>query len=71
MAAGCDINAQGEETSETSLMLACCGGFLEVADFLVKAGADLELGNTTALMESAQEGHLGKQQMKCRLVSAC
>jgi ankyrin repeat domain-containing protein 17 len=36
------------------LTLACCGGFLEVADFLIKAGADLELGASTPLMEAAQ-----------------
>ena len=55
---GADINAQTEETQETALTLACCGGFLEVADFLIKAGADLELGASTPLMESSQEGHL-------------
>lgn len=33
---GADINAQTEETQETALTLACCGGFLEVADFLIK-----------------------------------
>ena len=57
-ALGADINAQTEETQETALTLACCGGFLEVADFLIKAGADLELGASTPLMEAAQEGHL-------------
>ena len=31
---------------------------LQVADFLVKAGADLELGCSTPLMEASQEGHL-------------
>jgi len=55
---GADINAQTEETQETALTLACCGGFLEVADFLIKAGADLELGASTPLMEASQEGHL-------------
>jgi hypothetical protein len=45
------------------LTLACCGGFQEVADFLIKAGADLELGCSTPLMEAAQEGHLGKQKV--------
>lgn len=40
------------------MTLACCGGFLEVADFLIKAGADIELGCSTPLMEAAQEGHL-------------
>ena len=55
---GADINAQTEETQETALTLACCGGFLEVADFLIKAGADIELGASTPLMEASQEGHL-------------
>lgn len=55
---GADINAQTEETQETALTLACCGGFVEVADFLIKAGANLELGCSTPLMEAAQEGHL-------------
>lgn len=55
---GANINAQTEETQETALTLACCGGFLEVADFLLKAGADIELGASTPLMEAAQEGHL-------------
>ena len=55
---GADINAQTEETQETALTLACCGGFLEVADFLIKADADLELGCSTPLMEASQEGHL-------------
>lgn len=57
-ATGANINAQTEETQETALTLACCGGFLEVADFLIKAGADIELGCSTPLMEAAQEGHL-------------
>lgn len=56
--AGASINAQTEETQETALTLACCGGFLEVTDFLFKAGADIELGCSTPLMEAAQEGHL-------------
>ena len=55
---GANINAQTEETQETALTLACCGGFLEVADFLIKSGADIELGCSTPLMEAAQEGHL-------------
>lgn len=54
---GADINAQTEETQETALTLACCGGFRDVADLLIKAGADLELGASTPLMEAAQEGH--------------
>ncbi|XP_054166727.1 ankyrin repeat domain-containing protein 17-like isoform X2 [Oppia nitens] len=55
---GADINAQTEETQETALTLACCGGFIDVADFLIKAGADIEAGANTPLMEAAQEGHL-------------
>lgn len=58
VALGADINTQTEETQETALTLACCGGFLEVADFLIKAGADIELGCSTPLMEASQEGHL-------------
>lgn len=58
LANGAYINAQTEETQETGLTLACCGGFLEVADFLIKAGANIELGCSTPLMEAAQEGHL-------------
>ncbi|XP_042183036.1 ankyrin repeat and KH domain-containing protein 1-like isoform X3 [Oncorhynchus tshawytscha] len=58
LAQGANINAQTEETQETALTLACCGGFLEVSDFLIKAGADIELGCSTPLMEAAQEGHL-------------
>lgn len=56
--AGANINAQTEETQETALTLACCGGFLDVADFLIKNGAILELGASTPLMEAAQEGHI-------------
>lgn len=55
---GADINAQTDETQETALTLACCGGFLDVADFLIKAGADIEAGANTPLAEAAQEGHL-------------
>lgn len=55
---GAEINAQTEETSETALTLACCGGFTEVVDFLIKAGADISAGANTPLMEAAQEGHL-------------
>lgn len=55
---GAEMNAQTEETQETALTLTCCGGFLEVADFLIRSGADIEAGATTPLMEAAQEGHL-------------
>jgi len=52
------VNAQTEETQETALTLACCGGFLEIAELLINAGANLELGCSTPLMEAAQEGHV-------------
>ncbi|XP_060527199.1 ankyrin repeat domain-containing protein 17-like isoform X2 [Cylas formicarius] len=55
---GANINAQTDETQETALTLACCGGFTEVADILLKGGANIELGASTPLMEAAQEGHL-------------
>ncbi|KAK9744180.1 Ankyrin repeats (3 copies) [Popillia japonica] len=55
---GANINAQTDETQETALTLACCGGFTEVADFLIKAGAHIERGASTPLMEAAQEGHM-------------
>ncbi|XP_006817520.1 ankyrin repeat and KH domain-containing protein 1-like [Saccoglossus kowalevskii] len=58
LAQGANIYAQTEETQETALTLACCGGFLEVADFLLQAGADIEQGCSTPLMEASQEGHL-------------
>ncbi|XP_030375768.1 ankyrin repeat and KH domain-containing protein mask isoform X4 [Scaptodrosophila lebanonensis] len=54
---GANINATTEETQETALTLACCGGFSEVAAFLIKEGANLELGASTPLMEASQEGH--------------
>ena len=55
---GADINAQTKETQETALTLACSWGFTDVADFLIKAGADIELGAPTPLMKAAQEGDL-------------
>ena len=59
-----DINAITEETQETALTLACCGGCYEVAKFLLEAGADANLGSaSTPLMEAAQEGHLELVQL--------
>lgn len=55
---GANINSQTEETQETALTLACCGGFLEVAQYLYVHKADIELGASTPLMEAAQEGHI-------------
>ena len=51
------MNVQTEETQETALTLACCGGFKEVASILLTHGADIELGASIPLMEAAQEGH--------------
>lgn len=65
---GANINAQTEETQETALTLACCGGFLEVADYLIKNGAELELGASTPLMEAAQEGHLDLVRLACFVI---
>jgi len=54
---GANINAETEETHETALTLAACGGFLDVVDTLYNRGAEIELGASTPLMEAAQEGH--------------
>ena len=35
---GAYINAQTDETQETALTLACCGGFLEVVQLLAEKG---------------------------------
>ncbi|XP_076823769.1 ankyrin repeat domain-containing protein 17-like isoform X2 [Clavelina lepadiformis] len=58
LAKGANVNAKTEETQETALTLACCGGFLECGELLVRAGADIETGCSTPLMEAAQEGQL-------------
>ncbi|VEL08877.1 unnamed protein product [Protopolystoma xenopodis] len=58
---GADVNSKTEETQETALTLAACGGFIEVCKMLLDAGADIEVGGvgcSTPLMEAAQEGHL-------------
>lgn len=55
---GANVNAITEETRETALTLAACGGFMECCKLLIDAGAKLEFGCSTALMEAAQEGHL-------------
>lgn len=58
---GAEVNARTEETQETALTLAACGGFIEVCEMLLNAGADIEVGGvgcSTPLMEAAQEGHL-------------
>ena len=35
---GANVNSQTEETQETALTLACCGGFIEVAQYLIDHG---------------------------------
>ena len=35
---GANVNTQTEETQETALTLSCCGGFLEVTQFLIEHG---------------------------------
>ncbi|XP_012556375.1 ankyrin repeat domain-containing protein 17 isoform X1 [Hydra vulgaris] len=55
---GANINAQTEETQETALTLACCGGFQDVVLYLLECGANIELGASTPLMEAATEGHV-------------
>jgi ankyrin repeat protein len=37
--------------------LACAGGFLDVAKILIASGANVNLGQSTPLMEASQEGH--------------
>ena len=41
---GANINAQTEETQETAITLASCGGFLEVVQFLIEQGVEREGG---------------------------
>ena len=36
---GAHVNGQTEETQETALTLACCGGFLDVVQYLIEHGA--------------------------------
>lgn len=38
--------------------MACAGGFLDVAKILLSNGANVNLGQSTPLMEASQEGHL-------------
>lgn len=55
---GADLHAQTDETQETALSLTCCGGFQDVAAYLLDRGANIEQGSSTPLMEAAQEGHV-------------
>ncbi len=38
--------------------LACAGGFLDVAKILITNNANVNLGQSTPLMEASQEGHV-------------
>uniref|UniRef100_A0A915PGN2 K Homology domain-containing protein n=1 Tax=Setaria digitata TaxID=48799 RepID=A0A915PGN2_9BILA len=55
---GAKVNTQTDETGETALTLAACGGFKDVVELLVRSDARLDIGANTPLMEAAQEGHL-------------
>ncbi|CAF1355808.1 unnamed protein product [Adineta ricciae] len=54
---GADVNRTTDDTQETALTLACAGGFLDVAKILISHGANVNLGQSTPLMEASQEGH--------------
>ena len=41
-----------------SVTLACAGGFLDVVKILLDNGANINLGQSTPLMEASQEGHI-------------
>ncbi|UJR25974.1 hypothetical protein I4U23_007322 [Adineta vaga] len=55
---GANINRTTEEAQETALTLACAGGFLDVVKILLVNGANINLGQSTPLMEASQEGHI-------------
>ncbi|KAJ6216580.1 hypothetical protein RDWZM_007737 [Blomia tropicalis] len=55
---GAQVNAITEESKETALYMACGTGCIEVFNLLMMAGADIELGSSTPLMEASQEGHI-------------
>ncbi|KAG5844228.1 hypothetical protein ANANG_G00160140 [Anguilla anguilla] len=65
LAQGANINAQTEETQETALTLACCGGFLEeghleLVKYLLAAGANVHATTATgdtALTYACENGH--------------
>ncbi|VDM96170.1 unnamed protein product [Thelazia callipaeda] len=55
---GAKVNTVTDETGETALTLAACGGFKDVVELLIRNDARLDIGVNTPLMEAAQEGHL-------------
>ncbi|CAD6198096.1 unnamed protein product [Caenorhabditis auriculariae] len=58
LAHGANVNAQTEETGETALSVAACGGFIDIMKALIEKGGDLTAGSNPPLVEAAQEGHL-------------
>ena len=55
---GADINVQSKlHFPHTALTTACRRGHLEMVDLLIKAGANLELGEPTPMMFASFEGH--------------
>ena len=55
---GADVNRTTEDQQETALTLACAGGFLDVVKILINHKANVNLGQSTPLMEASQEGHV-------------
>ena len=56
-------NVEKEKKKESCILfnlvtLACAGGFSEVVKILLSNGADINLGQSTPLMEASQEGHI-------------
>ena len=52
-----DINCLNKNTKETALTLACSSNSTEIVDFLIRAGADLDLGGQTPLQVCAATGN--------------
>ena len=50
---GAHVNGQTEETQETALTLACCGGFLEVVQYLTHHG-ELSVSHLDILARGAK-----------------
>lgn len=62
-----DINCLNKNTKETALTLACSLNSTEIVDFLIRAGADLDLGGQTPLQVCAATGNteLAKHLLEC------
>ena len=61
---GPDVN---HEEGVTALGAACFQGLVAIADLLIKAGAKLESGDATPLMEAARQGHLSMVNMSIEI----